>query len=134
MEYGVEEVERAREIFELGIQVTDMNMPESIWKAYIDMEIQLKDYEKVRGLYNRLLQKTKHIKVWISYAQFEADINEVQKSRDIYLQADRFFKDNGDLKEERVMLLESWRDMEVKFKDPEHIDSVGKRMPKRVKK
>lgn len=45
-----------------------MNMPETIWKSYIDMEIEIKDYERVRNIYQRLLEKTKHVKVWISYA------------------------------------------------------------------
>ena len=57
-------------------------MPESVWKAYIDFEIEnatqnggdgktTKDYSKVRGLYRRLLDITKHVKVWISYTKFE---------------------------------------------------------------
>jgi crooked neck len=53
-------------------------MPEAAWKAYIDFEIeeaQASDEEdpfcKVRELYNRLLELTKHVKVWLSYARFE---------------------------------------------------------------
>ena len=46
-------------------------MPETIWKAYIDMEISLKEFDKARDLFTRLLDKTKHVKVWISYASFE---------------------------------------------------------------
>ena len=40
-----------------------MNMPETIWKSYIDMEIDLKEYDRVREIYSRLLNKTKHVKV-----------------------------------------------------------------------
>ena len=46
-------------------------MPETVWKAYIDMEIELKELKNVKSLYKRLLQKTKHVKVWISYAKYE---------------------------------------------------------------
>lgn len=30
------------------------------------------DYERTRALYERLLDRTKHFKVWISYGKFEA--------------------------------------------------------------
>jgi hypothetical protein len=36
------------------------------------------------------------------------------KAREVYQQADRYFKENPELKEERVMLLEHWRDTETK--------------------
>lgn len=34
-----------------------------LWKAYIDFEIQQEATDRVRRLYERLLEKTKHIKV-----------------------------------------------------------------------
>jgi crooked neck len=45
-----------------------MNMPETIWRAYIDNEMEMKNYEKVRELYEKLLNRSKHIKIWIAYA------------------------------------------------------------------
>lgn len=74
------------------------------------------------------------MKVWISYAQFEAVHGSVELAREVYGKGDRYFKDNGELKEERVMLLENWRETEIKNKDNEHIELVNKKMPKRVKK
>jgi crooked neck len=47
-------------------------MPEVLWKAYIDFEISEGEGENVRSLYGRLLERTNHVKVWISFAQFEA--------------------------------------------------------------
>lgn len=41
-------------------------------QAYIDFEISEGEYERTRQLYERLLDRTKHLKVWISYAKFEA--------------------------------------------------------------
>ena len=38
-------------------------MPETLWKGYIDMEIELKEFDKVRQIYLRLLERTKHVKV-----------------------------------------------------------------------
>lgn len=41
-------------------------------QAYIDFEISEGEYERTRQLYERLLDRTKDLKVWISYAKFEA--------------------------------------------------------------
>lgn len=38
-------------------------MPEVLWKAYIDFEIELEEYDRTRQLYQRLLQRTHHVKV-----------------------------------------------------------------------
>jgi crooked neck len=44
----------------------------NIWQAYIDFETAECEFERARVLYERLLDRTKHLKVWISYAEFEA--------------------------------------------------------------
>ena len=61
-------------------------MPEVLWKAYIDFEIAEGENENVRQLYSRLLERTNHVKVWISYAQFEASIegNNLELARKIF--------------------------------------------------
>lgn len=47
-------------------------MPELLWKAYIDFEVEEQgDREKVRSLYERLIALSGHHKVWVSYAEFE---------------------------------------------------------------
>lgn len=40
-----------------------MNMPEKVWKSYIDNEIELEDYENVRKLFEDLLDRSKNLKV-----------------------------------------------------------------------
>jgi len=45
-----------------------MNMPETVWRAYLDNEMELKNYDKARDLYERLLERSKHIKIWVAYA------------------------------------------------------------------
>lgn len=42
-----------------------------LWKAYIDFEMEQEEYENARKLYRRLLQRTQHVKVWLSFATFE---------------------------------------------------------------
>jgi crooked neck len=41
-------------------------------QSYIDFEIAEGERERTRELYERLLQRTRHVKVWMSYASFEA--------------------------------------------------------------
>jgi crooked neck len=45
-----------------------------LWKAYIDFEEEEGEYDRTRQLYERLLDKTDHVKVWISYAHFEINV------------------------------------------------------------
>jgi crooked neck len=47
-------------------------MPEALWKSYIDSEIADGARAAARALYERLLARTGHVKVWLSYAAFEA--------------------------------------------------------------
>lgn len=128
----MEENDRARGIYELAIE-QNLDMPENVWKAYIDFEITLANYENVRLLYRRLLEKTKHIKVFLSYAKFELSINENERARRVFLDSYNYFK-KQDSKEERLMILENWLAAEQEMGVAEHIDFVKGKMPKRLKK
>jgi crooked neck len=69
---GLDDVDRARAIFELAItQPHPIDMPELLWKSYIDFEEDEGEWDRARKLYERLLEKTDHVKVWISYANLE---------------------------------------------------------------
>lgn len=125
--------DRARAILELAVNQPVLDMPELLWKAYIDFEVAMKDEEKARQLYERLLERTQHVKVWISYAQFEAAQGNIEQARCIYDRGDKCLKDTED-KEARVMLLESWKDFEDKNGDEERKERFEQRMPKRIKK
>ena len=72
LEASLGEIERARAIYELAISQPALDMPETLWKAYIDFEIVEESREGARALYERLLQRTQHVKVWLSFAKFEA--------------------------------------------------------------
>ena len=77
LERGLDDLERARAIFELAVEQSQLDMPELLWKAYIDFEEEEGEYERTRHLYERLLQKTDHVKVWISYAHFEINAPDI---------------------------------------------------------
>jgi crooked neck len=74
LERGLDDLERARAVFELAVNQPILDMPELLWKAYIDFEEEEGEYERTRALYERLLEKTDHVKVWISYAHFEINV------------------------------------------------------------
>jgi len=80
LEHSLGELERARALFELAAGQPLLDMPELLWKSYIDFEIAEEEYDRVRVLYGRLLERTKHVKVWISWAQFESAAGEVEVS------------------------------------------------------
>ncbi|XP_029449627.1 crooked neck-like protein 1 isoform X2 [Rhinatrema bivittatum] len=129
------DVERARAVYELAISQPRLDMPEVLWKSYIDFEIEQEEYERTRTLYRRLLQRTQHVKVWISFAQFElsSEMESVPKCRQIYEEANRTLR-NCEEKEERLMLLESWRAFEEEFGTESSNERVQKLMPEKVKK
>ena len=89
----------------LAVAQPALDMPEMLWKGYIDFEIEEGEGENARKLYERLLERTGHVKVWISFAQFEATEigNGVEAARSIFEKAYNQLKEEG-LKEERVLL------------------------------
>ena len=42
---------RARAIFELAIEQRELDMPEVLWKTYIDFEVDLGEIDNARSLY-----------------------------------------------------------------------------------
>ncbi|KAL7387751.1 hypothetical protein ABVT39_000356 [Epinephelus coioides] len=130
------DIDRARAIFELAIGQPRLDMPEVLWKSYIDFEIEQEEFGNTRNLYKRLLQRTQHVKVWISYAKFELSIDSpdrLQKCRQIYEEANKSMR-SCEEKEERLMLLESWRDFEKEFGSDSTMERVRKLLPEKVKK
>jgi len=136
MEMQLGEVERCRALYELAVNQGILDMPEVLWKAYIDFEIAAEESDRVRQLYERLLERTQHVKVWISYAQFEANSNDpdcLSFARNVYDRGDRSMQ-TSDSKEERLLLLESWKDFEVRYGDELSQAAVEKKIPRKVKK
>lgn len=75
-------------------------------------------------------------KVWISFAQFELSSGKegsLAKCRQIYEEANKTMR-NCEEKEERLMLLESWRSFEEEFGTASDKERVDKLMPEKVKK
>jgi len=135
LEKSLGESERCRAILSLAVSQPSLDMPEVLWKSFIDFEIEEGESINARKLYERLLDKTSHVKVWISYAQFEAgDIGEgMPKARTILDKAYNELRDEG-LREERVLLLDAWRVLEQERGNAKSVEIVEKRLPRRIKR
>jgi crooked neck len=143
------DMERARGVYELAVNQPRLDMPELLWKQYIDFEIEQGENDNARNLYRRLLSKTTHVKVWLSLAQFElitmdqTEGSHITRVRKVYEEANQRLREAGNAanvgdqaqaKEFRLMLLEAWRDFELEQEDEEAQKKVASLMPKRVKK
>ena len=170
LEKLLDDVDRVRAIYEFAISNPQgLDIPEAVWKAYIDFELEEGEYDRARTLYEKLLDKTDHVKVWISFAEFEVTIPEDDeeeeegaddeaaerpiseaakaRGRAIFERGYRRMREH-DLKEEvscfdclrslandqRVILLESWKQYEVTYGDETTLARVEEMMPKVVKK
>jgi len=113
-----------------------MDFPENIWKAYIDFEISIDNFEEARQLFRQLVEQTNHVKVWIGFAKFEIEnAGSYKNSKTVYQEAYNYFKtEEPELKEERLMILESWIAMEKQHGTESSYSDVKAKMPKRVKK
>ncbi|KAK2073645.1 hypothetical protein P8C59_007912 [Phyllachora maydis] len=153
LEQGLDDLDRTRAIFELGISQAQLDMPEILWKAYIDFEEEEGEYDKTRHLYERLLEKANHPKVWISYAQFEINIPDLgdeeegedadmerpvseaskARARKIFERAHQSMKDR-ELSSERASILNAWLAFEKTHGSADDMEKIEKQMPRRTKK
>ncbi|KAA0199450.1 hypothetical protein HAZT_HAZT006644 [Hyalella azteca] len=109
LEAMLSDTQRARAIYELAVKQPRLDMPEYMWKAYIDFEVQEEEWPRVRALYERLLQRTQHVNVWLSYARTEQNIPDSgDRARKIYQKAYNSLR-SCEEREERIMLLEAWK-------------------------
>ncbi|KAB5590967.1 Pre-mRNA-splicing factor CLF1 [Ceratobasidium theobromae] len=150
LETTLGDLARTRALFELAISQSALDMPELLWKAYIDFEFEERERERTRSLYRRLLERTGHVKVWIAFALFEAarmvgDEDEEgaepgeamegdpEKARAVFQEGYNSLRQRG-LKEERVVLLESWKAFEAEHGTEEQVAKVQGIMPQIIKR
>ncbi|KAF5368924.1 hypothetical protein D9758_002968 [Tetrapyrgos nigripes] len=153
LESQLQDFARTRAIFELAVSQSPLSMPELLWKAYIDFEVEEGEREAARTLYDRLVQLSGHVKVWISYALFEAEAmplpraereeeeeeedeeaeqkmvpGDPDRARAVFERAYKDLKGKG-LKSERVALLEVWKTFEENQGSEEGVKKVQNMMP-----
>ncbi|KAF9445713.1 protein prenylyltransferase [Macrolepiota fuliginosa MF-IS2] len=154
LEAQLQDFARTRAIFKLGVSQSPLSMPEILWKAYIDFEIDEGERDNTRDLYEKLVAQSGHVKVWISYALFEGeaipipraereeeeeeDEDEEQevktapgdpiRARQVFERGYKDLKERS-LKNERVVLLETWKSFEETHGTPDDVAKVQSMMP-----
>ncbi|KAK7060421.1 NineTeen Complex (NTC) component [Paramarasmius palmivorus] len=151
LESQLQDFARTRAIFELGVSQSPLSMPELLWKAYIDFEVEEGERDAARALYERLIALSGHVKVWISYALFEAEpiplprsmreeededeeteqrmvAGDIGIARQVFDRAYKDLKGRG-LKSERVALLEVWKSFEEENGTADDVAKVQGMMP-----
>lgn len=137
LENKLDEYERAKAIYEMGIGQEVLDEPQALWSNYIEFEVKRGHYEEVRTLFERLLVKTKHVRVWINFAQFEAQINEPGRARKVFERADQYFKrecEDEDRVEARVLLLEAHLQFEGVWGNEKEQQDIMQKQPTKIKK
>ncbi|KAI0038384.1 TPR-like protein [Auriscalpium vulgare] len=154
LETQLADYSRARGIFELGVAQTPLSMPELLWKAYIDFEVEEGERARARALYERLIEASGHWKVWVAYAAFEAQAialprdereeedeededeereekkveGDLELARSVFQRGYKDLRSKG-LKNERVALLQVWKSFEEQRGGAEDIARVEAMMP-----
>ncbi|KAJ3805374.1 hypothetical protein F5876DRAFT_51933, partial [Lentinula aff. lateritia] len=140
IESQLEDFARTRAIFELGISQSPLSMPELLWKAYVDFEIEEGERETARSLYERLISLSGHVKpIALPRAMREDDEDDEDveqkmvpgdpdRARQVFDRAYKEMKSKG-LKDERVALLEVWKTFEETHGTADDVAKVQGMMP-----
>merc|ERR1712151_439929 len=111
-----------------------LDMPELVWKRYIDLEVGLEEMGNARQVWLQLLEKSNHARVYVAYSEFEANTaKNMPALRDALERGIKHFKSEH-RGEERAMILEHWLRLEQDHGDTGEPEALEKRQPKRVKK
>uniref|UniRef100_A0A671LIT1 Crooked neck-like protein 1 n=1 Tax=Sinocyclocheilus anshuiensis TaxID=1608454 RepID=A0A671LIT1_9TELE len=146
LELQLREFDRCRKLYEKYLEFSPENC--TTWIKFAELEAILGDTDRARAIFELAIGqprldmpevRTSHLSlftVWISYGQFELSIDSddrIQRCRQIYEEANKSMQ-SCEEKEERLMLLESWRDFEDEFGSFANKERVQKLLPEKVKK
>lgn len=162
-EKNIQEHQRCIALFELGVQLveddkifTKVNPLEYMLMRFITYYKEEMRYAEARLLYRKLVERVSTPKVWISFAlfessiptdsqlkafeesteeEFEFSIDETHRgmTRSIFREANDFFKLNS-LKEDRAVIIESWKQYEEANGSEESLGDISKKLPVIVKR
>ncbi|ODV59862.1 Clf1p [Ascoidea rubescens DSM 1968] len=76
------DIGKARKLFGMAI---GMCSKPKLFKEYISIEIKLKEFDRVRKIYEKFLESYPGlINIWNEYAEFESNLDDIERSRKIY--------------------------------------------------
>ncbi|EDO08038.1 tetratricopeptide repeat (TPR) domain containing protein [Babesia bovis T2Bo] len=133
LELMLNERKRVRGLCEAAIAMDQMDMPETVWNRYIEIEREWQQYAHVRNIYERLLLKTTHIKVFLSYCEFEFTSGFPDNARAIAERALEYYKASNH-QVERAGMLAHLLKFERTYGNDETISKTKDRQPKKVRR
>ncbi|GIX60853.1 RNA processing protein [Babesia caballi] len=133
LELLLDERERVRAICEAAIAMDQMDMPETVWNRYLEIEKGWQQHPYVRNIYERLLLKTTHIKVFKGYVEFEFSNGYLQNGRSVVARGLDYYKASGH-QVERAALLAHLLQMEREYGDEDSVEKVRSRQPRKVRR
>ncbi|KPP73367.1 crooked neck-like protein 1-like, partial [Scleropages formosus] len=136
LELQLREFDRCRKLYEKYLEYSPENC--TTWIKFAELETILGDVERARAIFELAIGQPRldMPEVWISYAQFELSVESLErldKCRQVYEEGNKGLR-NCEEKEDRLMLLESWRDFEAEFGTDSTRERVSKLLPEKVKK
>ncbi|UKK02034.2 RNA processing protein [Theileria orientalis] len=132
LELLLNEMGRVRGLCESAIEMDQMNNPELIWNKYLDIEKNVaQNYQNVQKLYQRLLLKTTHPKVFKEYSLYEFENGMHTNGRNVIEKGLEIYK-NENSHVERAQLLAYLLQMEKKFGTSKDVENAKKRQAKKV--
>uniref|UniRef100_A0A8K9Y1K3 Crooked neck pre-mRNA splicing factor 1 n=1 Tax=Oncorhynchus mykiss TaxID=8022 RepID=A0A8K9Y1K3_ONCMY len=136
LELQLREFDRCRKLYEKYLEFASENC--TTWIKFSELETILGDTERARAIFELAIGQPRldMPEVWISYAQYELSIDtsdRLQRCRGIFEEANKGLR-SCEEKEERLMLLESWKEFEQEFGSDTTRERVKKLLPEKVKK
>ncbi|KAK6464680.1 cell cycle control protein [Scheffersomyces coipomensis] len=162
-ETGLNESDRLISIYNAALKLSENEniaskfLPtETLWISFIQYYQDEMKYDEARQLYRKLIDKTSNPRVWISLAIFESSIptdsqfkefnesNEEEfefsitdshreNTRSVFKEADKFYK-GTDSSEDRLVILEAWKEYEIEHGSKESQSEVESKFPTLVKR
>ncbi|EKX37719.1 hypothetical protein GUITHDRAFT_160098 [Guillardia theta CCMP2712] len=132
MELQLGNIDRVRMIYEKQLECFPANC--RAWTAFGELEQSLGELDRARaifelGISQSLLDMPEVL--WKAYIDFEVSEGETQRARALY---SRLLERTSHVKEERVLLLDSWLAMEEGLGEAGDPESVRAKQPKQIKK
>lgn len=145
LEQVLSEHARVHALYEAGVTIEEMDEPEIFWQRYIEYETENKAAARVISLYQRLLAKTRHVKVILSYANFVRNNAESWKvlGGELAARAEsrKIMEDGNEMMrldrkgEERACLLNHWLELERQSSGDDcmaEVEKLERRQPNKI--
>lgn len=148
LEASLGDLDRAKGIYELSRSIISNPALEKSYAKFLAEECA--DFDGARSIFSSIVETDKNnIKGWIQWAVFEASVpskeqlsmieqdedyevlptpESIEKGRRVFERALAYFRAKG-LSEERVVLLEAWKQYEEAYGDDGHVKTVESKMP-----